>query len=168
MKPALPAFALALALSLSACGSSQPRIVHESEYHEISETRALTLVADTLADLNYRVTTGWEVDVGWKKPLEVDLRAEGDNFGVEWVSQVDHAHLGDEIPRPAPEGQLRIVSGRGESAGFHVLILDTNSYKFHPGRETVQMGEAGAREVESRLRRDVRDFVEFERGRTGK
>jgi hypothetical protein len=161
-------FALGLALPLAACGSSQPRVVHESEYHEISETRALALIAEALLDLDYRVSTGWEVDVGWKAPLEVDLRAEGTNFGVEWVSPVDHAHLGSDVPAPAPQGQLRIVSGRGDSAGMHVLILDTNSYKFHPERDTVHMGEASAREVESRLRRDIRDFVEFERGRTGK
>jgi hypothetical protein len=164
-----PVLALALAFPLSACGGSQtPHTVHEGEYHEISEKRALSLIAETLLDLNYRVATGWAVDVGWSEPLEVDLRADGASFGVEWISQIDHARHGDDIPPPAPEGQLRIVSGRGESAGAHVLILDTNSYKFHPERDTVHRGEAGAREVESRLRRDVRDFVEFERGRTGR
>jgi hypothetical protein len=161
-------FALGLTLPLASCGSSQPRVVHESEYHEISETRALALIAEALLDLNYRVSTGWEVDVGWKAPLEVDIRAEGTSFGVEWVSPVDHAQLGSDVPSPAPEGQLRIVSGRGDSTGMHVLILDSKSYKFHPERDTVHMGESSAREVESRIRRDVRDFVEFERGRTGK
>jgi hypothetical protein len=56
------------------------------------------------------------------------------------------------------------VAGRHEERPAQVLVLDHRSYRYDPNRKRVQRGAIGIREAESRIRRDVRDYLEYVRG----
>jgi hypothetical protein len=161
----------ASSLSLLACGPTAPRggggPAEAPELRTLSENRALALIAEVLAEEGVARGAAWPVQIGPETELDVDVRLSSSRFGIEWISPQDRADLGEAVPEPAPGGQLRIVPGTGEDAGAQILVLDHSAYEFANEREHVQRGVPGARETEGRLRRDVRDFLEYVRGQGG-
>jgi hypothetical protein len=157
-------FVLAL-VSLSACGGpSTGRTATPADLRDISEARAGDMIAELLLELGIAQSTQWNIDDGHGEPFEVDFRVAETLYGIEWVSPQDRVDYGDRIPEPDPTGQLQTLAGHGDDAGVQILVLDHRSYRYDPDRERVQHGATGVREVESRLRRDVRDFIEYVRG----
>jgi hypothetical protein len=161
-----PAALAALALA-AACGPApRPRAPSEAELRSMTEAHALELVAEVLDERGTAHESGWAIDIGYDAPLGIDLHLTGTPFGIEWVSAQDRERVGDRIPSPAPGGQLRVLPGADENADASVLILDAGTYRYDPDRERVERGAAGVREVESRLRRDVVDFLEYVRAQS--
>ncbi|MFW6066759.1 MAG: hypothetical protein ACOC97_00355 [Myxococcota bacterium] len=153
-------------LAVSACGGAgpPPREATDASLRIISEADAVGIISDTIRATGAELESGWEVDIAAEEPLQVDIRLEGTNYGVEWVSSQDRLDYGTAIPDPDPDGQLRILPGAGEDEEAQILVLDFRTYRYDPDPERVRGGAPGAREVESRLRRDVRDFLEYVRG----
>lgn len=160
-------FAIALlGFALSGCGGSQVRMAPLGEpTFELEEGRAVQILEEAAADLQLETRRGELVDVGFDAPLDVDLDFVGMRSSVAWISSNDLARWGDAIPDAAPQNQLRILSGRGESRGMHVLLLRADSYRFFREPDALQRGGISEREIEARLRQDLRDFIEFERSR---
>ena len=145
-----------------ACGPPPaPRTANDADLRSVPEGRALAIAREALADAGFQAGPGFAVDIGREAPLEVDLRVADTRFGVEWVSAQDRADPGDQLPPPAPGGELRILPGVGEDAAIEVLLLHAESYRYDPDRERVQRGATGAADVEARLRRDLRDFLGY-------
>ncbi|HBQ12693.1 MAG: hypothetical protein RLO52_47025 [Sandaracinaceae bacterium] len=138
-----------------------------AEVRTLDEGRALELITQVLAEEAVARGPAWSVEIAPETALDVDVRLASSSFGIEWVSPQDRADLGDALPQPAPDGQLRIVPGTGEAAGAQVLLLEHSVYEFVNEREHVQSGAPGARETEVRLHRDVRDFLQYVRGQGG-
>ncbi|HEY8430907.1 MAG TPA: hypothetical protein VIL20_21155 [Sandaracinaceae bacterium] len=159
--------ALALSLALAACGSSRARPTEPPELFDLSEARALEIVGEVLSEEGVAPGAAWSVQLGAGARLDVDVRLASSSFGIEWISPQDRADLGDAVPGPTPDGRLRIVPGAGDDAGAEVLVLDHASYRYANDRDAVQRGTDGALEAEGRLRRDVRDFLHYVRGRGG-
>ncbi len=156
---------LLFALVLAACGG--PTVVppaSPADLRSISEARAIELIGQTLGEASTRPSTGWTIDIGAERPLEVDLRLDNTRFGIEWVTPLDRDAYGDTIPQPDPSGQLRILPGVDNDANAQILVLDERMYRFDPDLERVEHGATGARDVEGRIGRDVRDFIEYVRG----
>ena len=152
-------------LVLAACGpAATPRPASPSELRSISEARAIELIGLALSEAGIQPTAGWTIDVGTDHRLEVDVRLASQRFGIEWVTGLDREAYGDAIPQPDPTGQLRLLPGANDDAQVQVLVLDERAYRFDPDLERVEHGATGARDVESRIGRDVRDFVEYVRG----
>ena len=159
-----------LLLALPACGPSASGAsgpTTAAEVRTLDEGRALELIAQVLAEEAVERGPAWSVQVAPETALDVDVRLAASSFGIEWVSAQDRADLGDALPQPAPDGQLRIVPGTGGDAGAQVLLLEHSVYEFVNEREHVQSGAPGARETEVRLHRDVRDFLQYVRGQGG-
>lgn len=166
MKPFLFASLLGLG-ALAGCGGSQTAPTAEAaeaELRIISEADAVGIIAETVQQSGIPPESGWNVDVAVEEPLHVDVRLQGTLYGVEWVSAQDRLDYGTAIPEPDPSGQLRILPGHGDDARAQILILDFRTYRYDPDDERVRAGATSAREAESRLRRDVRDFLEYVRG----
>lgn len=156
---------VAVALVLAACGpSASARPASPSDLRSISEARAIELIGQALSEAGIQPSAGWTIDIGAERPLEVDARLGTQRFGIEWVTPLDRDAYGDTIPQPDPSGQLRILPGVHDDAQAQVLVLDERAYRFDPDLDRVEQGATGARDVESRIGRDVRDFVEYVRG----
>lgn len=152
----------------SACGGApRARGVTEADLRIFTEAEALEIIREVMADQGISVQSGWQVDVGADEPLEVDVRLARSDFGVEWVSPQDRHDFGDVFPQPDPSGQLRILPGTGEDARAQILVLDHGAYRYDPAPERVRRGSIGAAEAEARLRRDLRDYLEYVRGQAG-
>ncbi len=164
-RPTSPRGLPLIALLLTACGGvPAPRTVTAADLRSVHEARALQIVDDAVTQEGVPVASGWQVAVGADHPLRVDVRLAGTEYGIEYVSPQDRIDYGDAIPRPDPNGQLRILAGTGADARAQILVLEESSYRYDPDPDRVQAGARGVREAEGRLRRDVRDFLEYVRG----
>lgn len=153
---------------IAGCGGSRSTGAAEPpELLTLSEARAIEIITEVLAEEGVPRGPSWSVQIAPATTLDVDVRLDQSSFGVEWISPQDRADLGDALPRPAPGGQLRIIPGMGADASAQVLALEHSSYEYANEREAVQRGVPGASEAEGRLRRDVRDFLEYVRGQGG-
>lgn len=158
-----------LALAVPGCGpSTSERGASEGpDLRTLSENRALTLVTELLSQEGIPRGPLWTVQLDHEASLEVDVRLGQTQFGVEWISPQDRVDHGDALPGPTDDGRLRIVPGAGDSSGAQVLLLEHTSYGYANEREHVQSGVVSASEAESRLRRDLRDFLHYVRGQGG-
>ncbi len=149
-----------------ACGGVEQRTASIDEpLRELPDARALELISTTLARLHIENSRNWDIDVSARRPLRVDIRLDGTDFGVEYVTEQDRVDMGaDVIPEPDPEGQLRIMRGTHADSHAQVLVLDATSYEYDEHLEHVQGGAVGIRDAEGRLARDVEDFVAYARG----
>lgn len=136
----------------------------EAEVRTLSEGRALTLIGEVFAEEGVPLSSGWALTVGQDTPLSVDLRVGSTHYGIEWMSPQDRADLGDAVPGPTDNGQLRLVPGRDGETDAQVWVLEHSRYEFANEREHVQSGVAGAGDAEARLRQDARDFLHYVRG----
>lgn len=158
---AIAALSICLSLLLSSCGPAtpRPRRATEADKRHLNEGRAHKLVIETLEQNGVAYEPRWSADIGADEPLEVDLRLEGTHYGIEWVSPQDRQDYGEAIPRPDPDGLLRILPGAGEDAQVQILVLDYEAYRYDPDPDRVRAGATSVRDVEGRLQRDVRDFL---------
>jgi len=153
-------------LALMACGGTQLAAAPLGEpSFEFDEARAVEILEESLADLQLEARRGAAIDVGFEEPLNVDLDIVGMRSSIAWISAGDLRRWGDAIPEAAPNNQLRILSGKGESRGEHVLLLRADSYRFFREPEALQRGGVSEPQIETRLRQDLRDFIQFERSR---
>lgn len=164
MRPSPLRLTLLFPIALLACGGPQEGPAGATaELRTLPEGRALGVVREALREAGADSGGPFAVEVG-AEPLEVDVAlADVPRFGIEWVSASDR--LGrEDLPEPLDDGQLRILPGTGGDASVQILLLDEQTYRFHPNSEAVQAGALGISEAELRLRRDVTDFVTYARG----
>jgi len=155
-------------LTVAACGPPPaPRTPRARDFRTLSETRGLELIDEALADAGVQATADFSVDIGGGRVIQVDRRLNAGNFGIEWISPQDREDFGDALPGPAPGGQLRIAPGAGDQANVQILLLEHDTYRNDQDRQRVEGGAPSIREAESRVHRDIRDFVEYVRGQGG-
>ncbi len=158
------------ALLLTACAGT--RIPHAAAPHarairerSLDETRALALIDELLLEARLEPTRGWQVRLPAEhSPLPVDLRVGDSEVGVEWISERDRARYGDLLPRPDPGGQLRVLAAADPHAGHPralVLVLDHESYRYSANARAALDGAPDENDVEQRLRRDLKDFIDY-------
>ncbi len=153
---------------LVACGPPpRPDNPRPEDLRQITEARAGEIVSEVCGEAGVPVAARWPVNVGERERFEVDFKVGNGAFGIEWVSPQDRADHGDVLPRPDPNGQLQIMAGAGDDAQAQVLVLESTSYRYDPDVSRVQRGSLGVREMEGRVKRDLRDFLEYVRGQGG-
>lgn len=157
---------LASVFSAIGCNGSAPppKDPTKVQLQVISEADAIQIISDTLKQAGIQAKSGWNVDISAEEPLHVDVRLNDTEFGIEWVSAQDRLDYGNAIPEPDPNGQLRILSGANHDAQAQVLVLDFRTYRYDPDPEHDRNGATSALDAESRLKRDVKDFIEYVRG----
>ncbi|MBK8168995.1 MAG: hypothetical protein IPK60_01470 [Sandaracinaceae bacterium] len=150
---------------LNACGSAPAQTgISIAPPRELAEARALQIISDELTHLSVPNSRDWDIDVNAARALRVDVHVDGSDFGIEYVTAQDRSDMGDIIPDPDPDGQLRIMRGSRADGHAQVLVLDSQSYLYDEHIENVQEGALGMRDAEGRLTRDVEDFIAYARG----
>lgn len=156
---------LAIALLLtSACASAPPApkakdAPGQARIGFLDEREALAVIDELLLEARLEPVAGFEVDLPERRDFKVDVRLGKAAVGIEWISEQDRARYGRLLPAPDPGGQLRVLSG-GDKNGQPalILLLDHESYAF----PRAPKGDASAeRDAERKLRRDLRDFIEY-------
>ena len=127
----------------------------------------MSTILDLLIEEGIATTRSWQVDRGREAPLDVDLRLQGGDFGILWVSPQDRSDHGEALPEPLENGRLLILPGADAHAAARILLLDHESYRYTSEREHVQGGAPSAGDAEARLRQDIRDFLTLARGQGG-
>lgn len=156
-----------LLLAVGCDGSTPPpKDASKVQLRAMSEADAIQIISDTLKEAGIQANSGWNVDIAADEPLHVDVRLNDTQFGIEWVSAQDRLDYGNAIPEPDPNGQLRILPGANDDSQAQILVLDFRTYRYDPDPEHVQNGATSALQAESRLKRDVKDFIEYVRGLT--
>ena len=146
------------------CGGAHPVQRPAVELRAFTEGQALTFIDEVTRESGLALGPPFEVDIGAPRPLEVDARIGSTRYTIEWVSPQDRADYGEAIPTPPADGSLLILPGQGEDESIEILLLDSQRYRFDPRPDAVYQGAASAAEAEARIRRDVRDFLEYCRG----
>ena len=139
---------------LLGCGAAQGP--GATDLRSITEQRAIEIIHEAATDSG--ATAAGTIMVQLQEgEFEVDVRIEGSEFGLEWISAQDRADS-PSLPEMPPSGQLQIVNGQD---GVQVLMLDSRAYRYDPDRGRVQGGATSVGDAEARLRRDVRDFLVY-------
>ncbi len=150
-----------LLLGYAACGGAS-RDTHEAaNLRTLTENRAIEIITEVLQEADIPLGSTWMVSITHDTELDVDIRLSNSNFGIEWISPQDREDLGTAVPGPASGGQLRIVPGIGDDEAAQIFVLEHSSFEYANEREAVQAGVPGAGDAEGRLRRDVRDFLDY-------
>lgn len=156
-----------LLLTIAACGGPQRDSREAANIRTLTENRAIEIITEVLQEADVPLGSTWMVSLTSETELDVDLRLSNSNFGIEWISPQDREDVGTAVPMPAEGGQLRIVPGTGEDEAAQILVLEHSSFEYANEREAVQAGVPSAGDAEGRLRRDVRDFLDYVQGQGG-
>lgn len=148
---------LLAALAL-ACGKPEPRTAHPTLV--LDERRAVQIIEDTFREARDTPVPGGHIALSPEHSLEIDVRAQGKQYGVAYVTGRERAKLGRALaPRDLSMGEdaLQLVSGIGGDANARVLLLRDNDYVYdQPAAGTHAKSTLAA---ELKLRRDVHDFI---------
>jgi hypothetical protein len=158
-----PARTLPFALFMAACAAQQPvPDVGPSQRQVLTEDQALQVIREALMTEGTTSEADWPLQVEHDE-LDADVRLDGP-FAIEWVSEADRAAHASVLPQGTPNGPLRIITGKSVDAhSAQVLVLDANAYGYEGNPRLVQRGAPGIDEAESRVRRDVAEFLSYAR-----
>lgn len=152
-----PALALAAALVSLACGGPPPRTVNPSR--PLDERRAIDLIDEAFREEHDRGVPGGDLALSDTQTLHVDVSGQDRKYGVAYVTAPERIALGATLPPrdPAMGDALQLVSGLGSDGDARVLVLQDTDYMYD---EQAGVGhEASNVATETRLRRDVQDFL---------
>ncbi|HEY6878824.1 MAG TPA: hypothetical protein VI299_12430 [Polyangiales bacterium] len=138
-------------------GGPEPRL--------LTETQALLAVREALVGAGALAQGATTLTLDGA-PLHAEVRFGDPPFAIEWATADDRAHR--NLPKPAPENPLQIVSASDGSQPVQVLVLDERAYAYEGNSLLVQRGAQGIEDAERRVRRDVTDFVNYVRDQGGR
>ncbi len=123
----------------------------------LSEHRALQLISKTVREYNRSPVKGGFIEVATGTNLKVDIGIG--KLGVAYLTQAERRELAEALPILKKHGRksLFIHNGRKDDLYVKVLVLTAADYAFDEYRGTDRTVSSIA--AESRLTRDVRDFV---------
>jgi hypothetical protein len=86
-------------------------------------------------------------------------------LAVEYLTAEDRRRIG-EIPPPAEGSRLHVLNGRAVSADnvpsrVYVLFIDDRKFVYHSNPNSEVRADVTIQEVDSRLRRDIDDFLSW-------
>lgn len=128
----------------------------------LSEHRALQLISQVVRTEGRSPVKGSYIDVGTDTPLKVDVGVG--TLGIAYLTPQELDGYAAALPQlKKKRSSLLLVSGGEGQAYVKVLVLTAQDYAFDEYRGTERTISSVA--AESRLRRDVLDFVVQARAR---
>jgi hypothetical protein len=157
-----PLVALIATASLAAACSKGPAKSAPPK-RPLSEHRALQLISKTVREYDRSPVKGGYIEVADGTNLKVDIGMG--KLGVAYLTPAERKELSEALPVLKAHGRtsLFIHNGRKGDLYVKVLVLTATDYAFDEYRGTDRTVSSIA--AESRLTRDVRDFVVQARAR---
>ena len=150
---------------MTACGGTQaplPKI----ETRPLEEVKAGPIIEEALAARGYAFDRNVSVMVARGTEFEADYKVRGEKIAIEYLTKEDRRTIG-ELPPPGEGSRLHVVNGRfvggnGEAPSqVFVLFIDDRNFVYHANPTPEVRADVTFLEVDSRLRRDISDFIEW-------
>jgi len=157
--------ALLLVSTVSCGGQQQPQA--KLETRPLEEAKAHEIIVSVLTGRNYAVTTKAEIQLATKAVFPCDFRVVGEKIAIEYVTAQDRIAIG-QIPPAAQGSRLHVLpasavpedpAAQGEPV--YVFFIDDGLYEYQYNPTSQNRADVTFGEVESRLRRDLADFLSW-------
>jgi hypothetical protein len=166
--PALTrAMAAAFLLVLTAgCGGGQKE-QRTLDTRPLEESRAFEIISKMMQERGFKPVRDVEVELTNQVRFPCDLRAEGQAFCVEFLTDPDRLEIG-MVPPPAAGSRLHVLSARTVSNDpsaatepIYVFFIDDRKFVYQYNPTSDNRADITYQEIESRLDRDVSDFLSW-------
>ncbi len=161
---------IAVCLSLTACGSrgTGPRIRDD---RPLESAKALPIIDEILADRGYTWETGVPIRLTNGTRFNCDRKINNEPIAIEFLSEDDRRMIGP-IPPAAAGSRLHVVTGRISSSqggiSLYVYFIDARKFVYQVPPSSEDRADVSFLEVDSRLRRDLTDFISWHENSKGK
>jgi hypothetical protein len=144
------------------CGGRQGPPV-QIETRPLEEGKAFPIIEEVLAERGYSFEKEVSVIVDRGTEFDVDYKVKGEKIAIEYLTKTDRQELG-ELPPPGEGSRLHVVTGRvtgegGVPSRVFVLFVDDRNFIYHANPTSEVRADVTFLEVDSRLRRDISDFL---------
>jgi hypothetical protein len=164
---------LPLLMTSAGCGGRQsapPAI----ETRPLEEGKAASIIEEVLSERGYAAETDVAVRAARTTEFRCDYRAKGEAIAIEFLTEKDRQAIGP-IPGAAEGSRLHVLSGTASSKGatggssqVYILFLDDRDFTYHANPTSETRADVTFLEVDSRLRRDLADFLSWYEETRGK
>lgn len=131
----------------------------------LEEAKAAPIIEEILAERGYAWDRDLPVQLSNGTQFQCDYKIKGEPIGIEFLTAEDRRLTGP-IPPAAEGSRLHVISGRvtttDASAGpLYVFVIDARKFIYHVNPTSEVRADVTFLEVDSRLRRDLSDFVSW-------
>lgn len=157
--PCLAFFAL-----VAGCGGPQQETA-KLETRPLEEAKASDIITAVLTERGYVASRDVKIELSTKVVFDCDFKVNDQKIALEYVTRQDLTTMG-AIPPPAPGSRLHVLpakvvpddpSTQGEPV--YVFMIDENDYEYQFNPTSENRADVTFLEVESRMRRDLADFL---------
>ena len=153
--------------SLVSCGGSQQQAAN-LDVRPLEENRAFEIIEEMVAERSYLFDKDVPVVLNAnKKPFKCDYRLKNQKIAIEYLTEQDRATMGD-IPPPAVGSRLHVLQAQtaattpgAATEPLYVMFIDDRKFIYHFNPTSEQRADVTFMEVDSRLRRDLADFLSW-------
>ncbi len=160
---------------VAGCGGAQEQQVH-LDIRPLEENRAFDIIEEMLAERGYAIEKDVTVSLSGTANFACDYRASGQKIAIEYLTEQDRLAIGT-IPAPAAGSRLHVLNARvvtqpqgsavaatgGNPRGepVYVFFIDDQKFTYHFNPTSDHRADVTFLEVDSRLRRDLADFLSW-------
>ncbi|MDD5309479.1 MAG: hypothetical protein PHU25_19350 [Deltaproteobacteria bacterium] len=167
MPALIRAMAAALLLfSAAGCGGGQKE-QKTLDTRPLEESRAFEIISQMMQERGFKAVRDVQIELSNQVRFPCDLRAEGQAFCIEYLTDRDRLDIG-MVPPPAVGSRLHVLSARTISDDpsvaiepIYVFFIDDRKFVYQYNPTSDNRADITYQEVESRLRRDVSDFLSW-------
>jgi hypothetical protein len=167
------AAALALVSLGAGCGGSQTGPT-KLDTRPLEEQKAFDVIKAVLAERGYTAEADVAIELTTKARFQADFRLTGQKIAIEYLVDQDRIEIG-AIPPPATGSRLHVlqattVPADPKQAGetLYIFFLDDRNYLYQFNPTSENRADITLNEVQSRLKRDVVDFLTWYEATQGK
>jgi hypothetical protein len=153
------------------CGSRQSGS-EAVDKRPLEESKAALIIEEILTERGYSWTGDVPVSLPNGVTFNCDYVIKGESIAIEYLTETDRDMMGT-IPPPAEGSRLHVVAGRlvlpeGETpVPLYVFFIDSRKFVYHFNPTPAVRADVTFLEVDSRLRRDLADFLSWYEGTKG-
>lgn len=148
------------------CGGSEQHAAN-IDARPLEENRAFEIIEEMIAERSYMFDKDVGVALTNKKPFRCDYRVKNHPIAIEYLTEQDRITMG-EIPAPAAGSRLHVLQAQTVPAAadvpseqIYVLFIDDRKFVYQYNPTSEQRADVTFMEVDSRLRRDLADFLSW-------
>jgi len=151
---------------LSACGGPQ-QAGPPLEIRPLEESKAFEIIEEILAERHYTHQKGVDVQLRNGVAFKTDYRVRDHKIAIEYLSEQDVQSMG-KIPPAAEGSRLHVLSASVTTAPtskspeqVFVFFIHAKDFLYHFNPTPDRRADVTVLEVDSRLRRDLQDFLSW-------
>ncbi len=148
------------------CGGPQqgPAVL---DTRPLEETKALEIIESMLTKRGYIASKGEKVELATKSVFPCDYRINGHKIAIEYLTAQDRTTIGN-IPPAAQGSRLHVLPAKvpaleagAQGEPVYIYFVDEQKYIYQYNPTSENRADVTYLEVESRLRRDLADFLSW-------